>query len=72
MARTYGYILKLVKEQTPEICLEAIKRDYWAIEFVREQTPEICVAALAETEESLEHVKISLEMSLKQFLDMLS
>ena len=33
------YYLKYKNEQTPEICLEAVKQDGWALEFVIEQTP---------------------------------
>lgn len=36
--------LKNVKEQTPEICLEAVKKDAPNLAYVKKQTPEICLA----------------------------
>ena len=33
--------LRFVKNQTHEICLEAVKRDGLALQYVKEQTPEI-------------------------------
>ena len=54
---TYGPALQYVKEQTPELCLEAVKRDGWALKFVKEQTDEICLAAVKEDAWALEFVK---------------
>jgi hypothetical protein len=39
-------VLQFVKEQTPEICIEAVKQIGYALEFVKEQTPEICLLAV--------------------------
>ena len=36
----------LVDSQTPEICLIAVKKNGFALEYVREQTPEICLMAV--------------------------
>jgi hypothetical protein len=39
--------LAWVDEQTPEICLEAIRMDGMALRYVEEQTPEICRIAVS-------------------------
>ncbi len=44
-------------EQTPELCLEAVKKDGRALEFVKEQTPELCLEAVKQTGYALEFVK---------------
>jgi tryptophan 2,3-dioxygenase len=64
--------LFIVKEQTPEICLEAMRRNGIALDCVKKQTPEICAASLAQYGEAMYLVKVSLEMSLKSFLILLS
>ena len=38
--------LRKVKEQTPEICLEAVKQDEYALQFVQPQFREACEKAL--------------------------
>lgn len=35
-----------MKDQTPEICLEAVRTNGYAIQYVKERTPEICLAAV--------------------------
>lgn len=47
-----GMILEYVlpRHQTPEMCMEAVKNDYMAIQFVHHQTPEICIEALKQDE----------------------
>jgi hypothetical protein len=35
--KKYGYTLRLVKEQTMQICLEAVKKDRLALKYVKEQ-----------------------------------
>ena len=35
--------LQYVKEQTSEICMEAVKNNGYALQYVKEQTPEICM-----------------------------
>ncbi|EQF29612.1 hypothetical protein QEW_4659 [Clostridioides difficile CD160] len=49
--------LKHVKEQTLEMCLEAVIQDGRALEYVKEQTPEICLAAVMQDGRALEYVK---------------
>ena len=51
------YALKFVKEQTPEICLDAIKETGFALKFVKEQTSEMCLDAIKETGFALKFVK---------------
>jgi len=38
--------LKNIKNQTPEICLAAVKKRAMDLRFVKDQTPEICLAAV--------------------------
>ncbi|MBQ3421636.1 MAG: DUF4116 domain-containing protein, partial [Romboutsia sp.] len=52
-----GYALQFVKEQTPEICLEAVKQNGYALQFVKEQTPEICLEAVKEGGWTFKYVK---------------
>ena len=60
--------LKLImsKEQTPEICLEAIKYSGYSLRYVNKQTPEICLEAVKYNADALEYVKNqTLEMCLE-------
>ena len=41
-----GYVLQFVKEQTPEICMAAVKQYGQALRFVKEQTPKVCLVAV--------------------------
>ena len=34
----YEWAVEFVKEQTPEICMAAVKQDGWALQHVKEQT----------------------------------
>lgn len=52
-----GYVLKYVKEQTPEICLAAVKQNGCALKYVKEQTPEICLSAVKQDSNALKYVK---------------
>jgi hypothetical protein len=54
---TTGRTIDHVKEQTPEMCLAAVKQDGHALEYVREQTPEICMAAIKQNSNALQYVK---------------
>ena len=38
--------LRMAKEQTPEMCLEAVKQNGYTLKYVKEQTPEICLEAV--------------------------
>jgi len=48
--------LKDVIDQTPEICLAAVKQNGCALKYVIEQTPEICLAAVKQDGCALEYV----------------
>ena len=39
-------LLMEVKEQTPEICMAAVKQDGWALQHVKDQTSQICLEAV--------------------------
>ena len=41
----------------PKYCLEAVKRDAFAIRFVKNQTPEMCLQAVKQYGLALEYVK---------------
>lgn len=49
--------LKFTENQTPEICLNAVKINGNELEFVKEQTPEICMAAVKQDGLALKFVK---------------
>lgn len=51
------FALAYVKEQTPEICMAAVKQKGAALRFVKNQTPEICLAAVRQFGYALEFVK---------------
>lgn len=42
------WLFEYVKNQTPEICMIAVKLDGLALQFVRNKTPEICRAAVSQ------------------------
>ena len=52
-----GLALQFVKEQTPELCLAAVKQNGYALRIVREQTPEICLAAVKQNGYALRIVR---------------
>ena len=49
--------LAIIKNQTPEVCLAAVKQDGTALQYVKEQTPEICLAAVKQESAVLKYVK---------------
>ena len=49
--------LKFIDNQTPELCLAAVKNDGRAIQFVKDQTPEICLAAVKNDGNAIRFVK---------------
>jgi hypothetical protein len=57
--KKYGYALQFIKEQTYELCLEAVKTSgcACALKYVKEQTPEICLASVKNSGCALEYVK---------------
>ena len=50
-------LLQHIEDQTPEICLEAVKENGFALQFVKEQTPELCLLAVKKNGYALEFVK---------------
>jgi len=54
--KQYGNALRLVKEQTEEICLAAVSKNGDALQFVKEQTEKICLAAVKEDGYALKYV----------------
>ena len=50
-------VLTYVKDQTPEICLEAVRYDANALCVVKEQTSEICLEAVRQKGHTLRFVK---------------
>jgi hypothetical protein len=63
-----AWALRYVKDQTPQLCLAAIRKSCGVLQFVRDKTPEICITALSLNEGTFAHVKVPLEVSLRQFL----
>ena len=49
--------LAIIKNQTSEICLAAVKQDGTALQYVKEQTPEICLEAVKQNGFALKYVK---------------
>ena len=49
--------LTIIKHQSPELCLAAVKQDGIALKYVKEQTPEICLAAVKQNGFALKYVK---------------
>ena len=49
--------IKYVKEQTPELCLAAVKQEAHVLEFIKEQTEKICLIAVKQERLALKHVK---------------
>ena len=50
-------LLQHIEDQTPEICLEAVKENGFALQFVKEQTPEICIEAVKQNGTLLQYVR---------------
>lgn len=46
-----------IADQTPEICLEAVNRDWRELQYVQNQTPEICLAAIRKHSRAFVYVK---------------
>jgi hypothetical protein len=42
----YGPIIHFVKDQTEELCLEAVKNNYRSLKYIRNQTPQICMITI--------------------------
>ena len=71
-----GYALQYVREQTEEICLEAVKKDGYALRYVNEQTEEICLEAVKQNSDALQFVNKNIfgkkeEMTLSEVCKLL-
>ena len=55
-----GLALRLVNNQTEEICLAAVKQNGLALRYVKNQTEEICLAAVIQDGEALRYVNESI------------
>lgn len=61
--------LKHIDEQTPEMCLVAVRCCGKALEYVKVQTPEICLAAVTAAPEALEFVDESIFTNKSDLLE---
>ena len=52
-----GFLLGCIKEQTEEICLEAIRNDVDSLPFVNDQTDQICFEAVKKDPEAMKHIR---------------
>ncbi|MEF9923017.1 MAG: DUF4116 domain-containing protein, partial [Muribaculaceae bacterium] len=48
--------LQYVKDQTLEICIEAMKSNGYALQYVKDQTLEICIEAMKNDDGALQYV----------------
>lgn len=46
-----------VEEQTPEICIEAVSRNFTTLRFVKDKTDEVCYVAIKEHVKSLRYIE---------------
>ena len=49
--------LKNLKNQPPEMCMAAVRKDWRALQYVEKQTTEICMAAIEQNSYALQYVK---------------
>ena len=56
-----GLYLQYVKEQTQELCLEAVKQNGYALQFVKIHTDEICLEAVKQDGYALQFVKVHID-----------
>ena len=63
---TDGCPLQYVKEQTYELCLEAVKKNGFALQYVKEQTYELCLEAVKNNGYTSEYIK---DQPYKLFLE---
>ena len=50
--------IRICKEQSLEICMEAVKQNGFAFRYVKDQTPEICIEAVKQNVVALNMLKI--------------
>ena len=59
-----------VKDQTPEICLEAVKQNASALQCVENQTDEICIAAINNNIYAIKFVENLTPVVCKEYLNL--
>lgn len=52
-----GLLLQHVKNQTPEMCMVAVKQNVSALQFVKDQTYDICMEAIKKNWTALQYIK---------------
>ena len=50
-----GYAIRHIKEQTPELCLAAVKQEGYAIRHITNKTHEICLEAVKQDSYALDY-----------------
>ena len=55
-----GYVLRYVKDQTPEIALAAVTQNGYVLQYVKDQTPEIALAAVTQDWDALRYVNLDI------------
>jgi len=50
-------LLQYIGEYLPELCLESVKQDCWALKYVKKQTNELCLEAVKQDGIALQFVK---------------
>ena len=56
----------MLKKQTDEICLEAVKQNGLVLDYVKKQTEEICIEAVKDTKYAIYSVKNMTERIQKE------
>lgn len=52
----YGCDIEYVQDQTPELCLAAVRSDWVALRFIKRQTLELCIEAVEENSRAMKYV----------------
>ena len=63
-----GFALRLVQNQTDEICLAAVNEDGYSLRFVQNQTEEIFLAAVKRDGDALRYVNPAIFKNMTQDL----
>ena len=61
--------IKLIPRQTRELCLKAVRRLGYALEFIGNQTEELCLEAVRHNGDALQHVKTQTPAICRAALD---
>ena len=55
--RLDGYAIRHIKNQTPEVCLAAIRQVGYAIKYIKNQTPELCLVAVEQNGNVIKYIR---------------